>query len=172
MAERSDLTSGPSSFRQGQGQQEQDAISGAERSAEDIRQDIAARRESITETVDRLSDRFQQTLDWKAYVSDYPLAALGVAAGLGFLAARIIKPRPSAGKRIKNALAYSIEDLAGRFHHQLENVAPNRSGSGLGRTVKAALTGLVTKAATDYLQGRFGARYTGHYDENRHEWDV
>ena len=174
MAERSDLTSGPSSFRQGQGQgqQGQDVISGAERSAEDIRQDIAARRESITETVDRLSDRFQQTLDWKAYVSDYPLAALGVAAGLGFLAARIIKPRPSAGKRIKNALAYGIEDLAGRFHHQLENVAPNRSGSGLGRTVKAALTGLVTKAATDYLQGRFGARYTGHYDENRHEWDV
>jgi len=147
-------------------------ISGAERSAEEIRQDIAARRESITETVDRLSDRFQQTLDWKAYVSDYPLAALGVAAGLGFLAARIIKPRPSAGKRIKNALAHGIEDLAGRFRNQLENVAPNRSGSGLGRTVKAALAGLVTKAATDYLQDRIGARYTGHYDENRHEWDV
>ena len=176
MAERSDLTSGPSSFRQGQqGQQEQqgqDVISGAERSAEDIRQDIAARRESITETVDRLSDRFQQTFDWKAYVFDYPLAALGVAAGLGFLAARIIKPRPSAGKRIKNALAYGIEDLAGRFHHQLENVAPHRSGSGLGRTVKAALAGLATKAATDYLQNRFADRYAGNYDENRHEYDL
>src|SRR5262245_50780770 len=169
MAERNDLTSAPFSFRQGQ---EQDEISGAERSAEEIRHDIAARRESITDTVDRLSDRFQQTFDWKAYVSDYPLAALGVAAGLGFLAARIIKPRPSAGKRIKNALAYGIEDLAGRFRHQLETVVPNRSGSGLGRTVKAALAGLVTKAATDYLQNRFGARYTGHYDENRHEWDV
>ena len=177
MAERSDLTSGPSSFRQGQGQQEEDVISGAERSAEDIRQDIAARRESITETVDRLSDRFQQTFDWKAYVSDYPLAALGVAAGLGFLAARIIKPRPSAGRRIKDALAYGIEDLAGHFHHHLGNVAPHRSGSGLGRTVKAALTGLVTKAATDYLQNRFAGRYAvqGHYDENdenRPEWDL
>src|SRR5215831_13113343 len=175
MVERNNLTSGPSSFRQGQGQQGQDVISGAERSAEDIRQDIAARRESITETVDRLSDRFQQTFDWKAYVFDYPLAALGVAAGLGFLAARIIKPRPSAGKRIKNALAYGIEDLAGRFHHQLENVAPHRSGSGISRTVKAALTGLVTKAATDYLQNRFADRYAGHaghYDENRHEWDL
>jgi ElaB/YqjD/DUF883 family membrane-anchored ribosome-binding protein len=172
MAERSDLTSGPSSFRQGQGQQGQDVISGAERSAEDIRQDIAARRESITETVDRLSDRFQQTFDWKAYVSDYPLAALGVAAGLGFLAARIIKPRPSTGQRIKDALAYGIEDLAGRFHHQLGNVAPHRSGSGLGRTVKAALTGLVTKAATDYLQHRFADRYAGHYDENRPEYDL
>src|SRR5262245_19936041 len=99
MAERSDLTSGPSSFRQGQGE---DVISSAERSAEEIRQDIVARRESITDAVDRLSDRFQQTFDWRAYVSDYPLAALGVAAGLGFLAARIIKPRPSAGKRIKD----------------------------------------------------------------------
>jgi ElaB/YqjD/DUF883 family membrane-anchored ribosome-binding protein len=171
MAERNDLTSAPSSFRQGQGQQGQDVISGAERSAEEIRQDIAARRESITDTVDRLSDRFQQTFDWKAYVSDHPLAALGVAAGLGFLAARIIKPRPSTGKRIKDALAYSIEDLAGRFHHQLENVAPHRSGLGLGRTVKAALTGLVTKAATDYLQNRFVDRHTGHY-ESRQEWDL
>lgn len=173
MAERPDLTSAPSSFRQEQGQG-QDVISDAERSAEEIRQDIAARRESITDTVDRLSDRFQQTLDWKAYVSDYPLAALGVAAGLGFLAARIIKPRPSAGRRIKDALAHSIEDLAGRFHHQLENVAPHRSGSGLGGTVKAALTGLVTKAATEYLQNRFIDRHTGHYEnhENRQEWGL
>ena len=173
MAERPDLTSAPSSFRQEQGQG-QDVISDAERSAEEIRQDIAARRESITDTVDRLSDRFQQTLDWRAYVSDYPLAALGVAAGLGFLAARIIKPRPSAGRRIKDALAHSIEDLAGRFHHQLENVAPHRSGSGLGGTVKAALTGLVTKAATEYLQNRFIDRHTGHYEnhENRQEWGL
>jgi ElaB/YqjD/DUF883 family membrane-anchored ribosome-binding protein len=170
MAERPDLTSAPSSFRQEQGQG-QDVISDAERSAEEIRQDIAARRESITDTVDRLSDRFQQTFDWRAYVSDYPLAALGVAAGLGFLAARIIKPRPSAGRRIKDALAHGIEDLAGRFHHQLENVAPHRSGSGLGGTVKAALTGLVTKAATDYVQNRFVDRHTDHY-ENRREWGL
>jgi ElaB/YqjD/DUF883 family membrane-anchored ribosome-binding protein len=173
MAERPDLTSAPSSFRQEQGQG-RDVISDAERSAEEIRQDIAARRESITDTVDRLSDRFQQTFDWRAYVSDYPLAALGVAAGLGFLAARIIKPRPSPGRRIKDALAHGIEDLAGRFHHQLEYVAPHRPGSGLGGTVKAALTGLVTKAATDYLQNRFVDRHTGHYEnnENRHEWGL
>ena len=172
MAERTDLTSAPSSFRQEQGQG-QDAISGAERSAEEIRQDIAARRESITGTVDRLSDRFQQTFDWRAYVSDYPLAALGVATGLGFLAARIIKPRPSAGRRIKDALAYGVENLAGHFQHQLENVTPHRSGPSLSGTVKAALTGLVTKAATDYLQNRFVDRHTGHYEnENRQEWGL
>jgi len=159
MAERSDLTAASSSW------QGQDAITGGERSAEEIRQDIAARRESITDAVDKLSDRFQQTLDWKAYVSDHPLVALGVAASLGFLTARIFKPRPSAGKRIKDALAYGIEDLAGRFHHQLENVAPHRSGLGLSRTVKAAVTGLITKAATDYLQNSFVDRFAAQNEQ-------
>jgi ElaB/YqjD/DUF883 family membrane-anchored ribosome-binding protein len=171
MAERTDLTS--ASSWKGQGQ---DVVSDDERSADEIRQDIAARRESITETVDRLSDRFQRTFDWRAYVSDYPLAAVGVAAGLGFLAARIFnrKPHPTAGSRIKDALAYGVEDLASRFHHQLEEVAPHRSGFGLSRTVKAAVTGLITKAATDYLQNRFVDRYAGpnHHHQDRHEWDL
>jgi ElaB/YqjD/DUF883 family membrane-anchored ribosome-binding protein len=159
MAERTDLSSAFSKGRQGQ-----EETPGAERSAEEIRQDIAARRESITDTVDRLSDRFQQTLDWKAYVSEHPMAALGVAAGLGFLAARIFKPRQSASHRIKDALADGIEDLAGRFHHQLKHVAPYRSGSGLGGTVKAAVVGLITKTATDYLQNKFVDRFSGHYE--------
>lgn len=172
MAERSDLTSAS--------WQGQDVVSGAERSTDEIRHDIAARRESITETVDRLSDRFQQTLDWRAYVSDYPLAALGVAAGLGFLAARIFKPRPSAGKRIKDALAYGIEDLADRFQHQLGNVAPHRSGSGLSRTMKAVVGGAITEAATNYLRNRFVDQFAGRNErhpeyeleyEPRHERD-
>lgn len=170
MAERPDLTSASSSWQE----QGQDFISGVERSAEEIRQDIAARRESITDTVDRMSDRFQQTLDWKAYVSDHPLAALGVAAGLGFLAARMFKPRPSAGKRIKDALAHGFEDLAGRFHHQLENVAPRESGLGLSRTMKAALAGLITKAATGYLQNKLVDRFSGpseRYPEHELEYE-
>jgi ElaB/YqjD/DUF883 family membrane-anchored ribosome-binding protein len=173
MAERNDLTSAsypsyPSSWQE-QEDYGRDAVSGAERSAEEIRQDIAARRESITDAVDRLSNRFQQTLDWKAYVSDHPLAAIGVAAGLGFLAARIFKPRPSPGNRIKVALADGIEDLTGRFHHQLKSVvkgaAPHGPGSGLGGAVKAAVTGLITKAATDYLQDRVVGRFAGQQNE-------
>ena len=134
---------------------------GAERSADEIRQDIAARRETITEAVDRLSDRFQRTLDWRAHVSDYPLAALGVAAGVGFLVARIFKPRQSAGERIKDALAYGIEDLTSRVRYQLDDMAPREHGFGVGRTVKAAAMGLITKAVTDYLQNR----YTVHYEQ-------
>src|SRR5262245_50621315 len=126
-----------------------------ERSADEKRQDIAARRESITEAVDRLSDRVQRKLEWRAYVSDYPMAALGVAAGVGFLVARIFKPRRSAGERIKDALAYGIEDLTSRVRSQLDDLTARKQGLGVGRTVKAAATGLITKMVTDYLQNRY-----------------
>ena len=56
-----------------------------ERSAEEIRHDIADKRESLSKTVDRLDERIHQTLDWREYISDHPYAALGIAAGLGFL---------------------------------------------------------------------------------------
>ncbi|HXG66061.1 MAG TPA: hypothetical protein VNO70_13245 [Blastocatellia bacterium] len=126
----------------------------AERSAEEIRQDIAARRESISETVDRLSNRFQETLDWRTYVGDYPLVALGVAAGIGFLLSGLFKPRPTPRDRIMDALAESVEDLTDRFRNSLDNldVLPHKKKMGLSRTVKAALTATVTKAATDYLK--------------------
>ncbi len=163
MAERPDLTS--SSW------QGQEAVTGDERSADKIRQDIAARRESISDAVDRLSDRFQRTLDWRAYVSDHPLAAVGAAAGLGFLVARIFRPRPSAGRRVKDALAYGVEELVDRFQHHLKDVVPHRSSAGLGAMVKATVTGLVTKAATDYLRNRFIDQYAARV-ERREEWGL
>lgn len=44
----------------------------SDRSAVAIRQDIAAKRESISETVDKLGDRIHETLDWREYVAEYP----------------------------------------------------------------------------------------------------
>ena len=57
----------------------------ADRSAVAIRGDIAAKRESISETVDKLGERIQETFDWHEYVAEYPGVALGLAAGAGFL---------------------------------------------------------------------------------------
>jgi ElaB/YqjD/DUF883 family membrane-anchored ribosome-binding protein len=125
------------------------------RSAEEIRQNIAARRESISETVDRLSDRFQQTLDWRTYVADYPLVAVGVAVGVGFLLSGLFKPRPSPRERIMDAVAESIEDMTDRLRSQLGEL-PGRNRLGLGKTVKAALTVTLTKAAIDYSKRQFG----------------
>src|SRR6185436_13677427 len=122
------------------------------RSAEEIRQDIASHRESITETVDRLGDRFQQTFDWRTYVSNYPVVAIGIAAGLGFLASGIFKPRPTPAERIKEALADSLEDITGRLGSQLDHVAVRQPG--LNQTIKAAATGFLVKAATDFLRDK------------------
>jgi hypothetical protein len=149
MAERNNLTAG---WRD-------PATDDVERSSDEIRQDIAARRDSITEAVDRLGDRFQETLDWRTYVSNHPLAALSVAAGFGFIAARVFKPRPTSGQRIKNALAYGIEDLTGRFRHRLDDLDLRKPSFGLGGTIKAAATGLITKAVTDYLRNRYAPTY-------------
>lgn len=125
---------------------------GSERSAEEIRHDIEARRESITETVDRLSDRFQETLDWRTYVTRYPLAAIGVAAGLGLLLSGIFKPRPSPSERIQEAFADGFEDFADRVRGQFHDVIQK---PGVTKTVKAAATGYLVKTATEYLKDRF-----------------
>lgn len=135
-------------------------LTNEERSTEELRRDIAARRESITETVDKLSERVQRTLDWREYVSEHPVASLGIAVGVGFLVSGIFKPRPTPGERIMDALSETVEDLGNRFRHQLDALPAKRVGP--GRTVKAALTAMVTKSITDYITGQvrntYGAR--------------
>ena len=64
-----------------------------ERSAEEIRHDIAAKRKDILETVDKLEVQFQKRLDWREYFARHPYTALGVAAGLGFLVTGMLKRR-------------------------------------------------------------------------------
>jgi hypothetical protein len=129
------------------------------RSAEEIRQDIAAKRESITETVDKLGDRIQQTLDWRKYVVEYPFVALGVAAGLGFFVSRIFKPRPTPRDRIMDALSETVEDITDRFRSNLGSVVQKRKT--LGTSVKAAATTMVTKAAVDFAKKKLGVGSPG-----------
>jgi ElaB/YqjD/DUF883 family membrane-anchored ribosome-binding protein len=118
------------------------------RSAEAIRQDIAAKRDSISGTVDKLGERIHQTLDWKEYVAEYPMVALGLAAGAGFLIAGLFKRKPSPRERILDALAEITED----FTDQARNAVGSALGKGLisSKPVKAALTAAVTKAALDF----------------------
>ncbi len=127
-----------------------------ERSAEEIRQNIAATRDSITETVDQLSSRVQRTLDWKTYVADYPLAATGVAAGLGILLGYFIQPRATPGQRIHAALADLIEDTTQRIQTQLGDVGLPRPG--LGQTLRAAAFGTLITAAGDFARDKFAEK--------------
>jgi ElaB/YqjD/DUF883 family membrane-anchored ribosome-binding protein len=90
-----------------------------DRSAEAIRRDIAARRDSISDTVEELNDRVQAALDWRAYIAEHPFIAVGVTAGLTCTVAAFIKRRSSPRDRIMDALADSVDDLAGRFRDGL-----------------------------------------------------
>ena len=132
-----------------------------ERSAEEIRQNIAATRDSITETVDQLSSRVQRTLDWKTYVADYPLAATGVAAGLGILLGYFIQPRATPGQRIHDALADLIEDTTQRVQTQLGPLGEaGLPRPGLGQTLRAAAFGTLITAAGDFARYQFADKNT------------
>jgi hypothetical protein len=156
MAERNNLTTGQISSASGHA---------LDRSAEEIRRDIASRRESITETVDQLSNRFEQKLDWRTYVSNHLLVALGGAAGIGFLASRLLRHRRSSTHRATGALANAVEDLTDRFHYQLDGLGLKRPG--LKRAIKTAAAGAIAKAATAYLRNRLVRDDTHKYnDEN------
>ncbi|HEX5734173.1 MAG TPA: DUF3618 domain-containing protein [Blastocatellia bacterium] len=140
-----------------------------ERSAEEIRQDIAARRESISETVDRLGDRIHETLDWREYVAEYPYVALGLAAGVGFLIAGIFKFKhePTPRERIMDALAEITEDLTDRVRGSIEDVVPKKGGP--GKTIKAAATAAVTKAALDFAKKKANEAFAGRSQEQTYK---
>lgn len=140
----------------------------SEPSAEELRHHIAARREVIAGTVDKLSERVHQTLDWREYVVERPLVSLGLAAGLGLLlAGKIFKPNPTPRERILDAVSETIEDVTGRLREQLDQLPLKRS-TGPGRTVKAAATGVITKAITDFV----GKQFRGTINSRRRAaWD-
>ncbi len=130
-----------------------------ERSAEEIRQSIAAQRETISETVDKLGDRIQQTIDWREYVAEYPAVALGLAAGTGFLLSAVFTREPTPQERIVDALADLTEDLTDRISGVAGDVMKRKLIP--GRTVKAAVTALVVRAAVDFAKLKIGEAAAG-----------
>ena len=127
----------------------------AERSAREIREDIAAKREAITETVDRLGERIHQSLDWHSYVAEHPYVAMGAAAGLGMLVSGIFKRRPSPRDRMIDALAETIEDITDRVRGNLDDVIRQKSASPTNR-IKTVFTGIATAYLADLVKKKAG----------------
>ncbi|MFY9609871.1 MAG: hypothetical protein WAU45_14790 [Blastocatellia bacterium] len=125
-----------------------------ERSAEEIRQNIAAERETISETVDKLGDRIQQTFDWREYLAEYPAVALGLAAGTGLLLSAVFTREPTPQERIADAIADLTEDLTDRISGVAGDVITRKMMS--GRTVKMAVTSIIAKAAIDFARQKMG----------------
>ncbi|HKA22998.1 MAG TPA: hypothetical protein VKN18_32315 [Blastocatellia bacterium] len=125
-----------------------DEVSG--RSAVAIRNDIAAKRESISETVDKLGEKISQTFDWREYVAQYPAIALGLSAGCGFLVAGIFKRNPTPKERILDAIADLTEEAKDRVQDAMMSMVQKRLLS--TSTLKATITAMATKAALDFLK--------------------
>lgn len=87
-----------------------------ERSSEVIRQDIAKGEENISDTVDQISDRIKEKLDWREYVKESPYLAIGSAAGLGYIVSGMFITRTTPLERIMGSVAEEVRSsLGGRL---------------------------------------------------------
>lgn len=122
-----------------------------ERSAEEIRHDIAAKRESITQTVGRLGNKIQDTFDWRGYVQRYPYQTLGVAVGAGLVLGMLFKRRTSPSQRIIDALVEKAEEIGDDLRDSARKVFLRTAAPGL---FKGTIYGFAGKALMQYLQSR------------------
>lgn len=129
-----------------------------ERTPEEIRQEISNRRAAISDTISRLDDRIHEAVDWRTQVNEHPYIAIGVAAGVGYLASRIFERKASPQDRILDALADGVEDICAQASTRVEGLlnasAPRRSS-----VFQGAIAALLTKAASSYLQQKIGNRF-------------
>ena len=121
----------------------------SQRSAEEIRQDIAAKRDSISQTVDRLGDRLHQKLDWREQVTQHPYVALGTAAAVGVLLSGAFKHRPTPRERIMDAVAETIEDFTDDVRNSVTGLFLKTAGPSF---LRSAIAGILTKAVVDVLK--------------------
>ncbi len=114
----------------------------AERSSKDIRQDIADGEEEISYTVEQISERIREKLDWRGYVREYPYLAIGGAAGIGYLASGLFVKRVSPMERL-------VDSIAGEVRSSLDGILARNSGPGF---IKMTLWGIAAKAATIWIK--------------------
>jgi len=113
----------------------------AERSSEDIRQDIAEGEENISRTVGQIGDRIREKLDWREYVRDSPYWVTGAAAGLGFLAAGMFIRRSTPLERIMVSIAEEV-------HGTLRSLPVRTASPGI---IRVTLLGIAAKAAEAWI---------------------
>jgi ElaB/YqjD/DUF883 family membrane-anchored ribosome-binding protein len=113
-----------------------------ERSSEDIRQDIANGEKNISQTVGQIGELIEDKLDWREYVKGSPYLAIGAAAGLGYLASRMLMARTTPMERIMGSIAKEVRGSHG-------GVLAGAAGPGL---ILVTLQSIATKAAASWIR--------------------
>ena len=127
------------------------SVGGSERSSAEIRDDIATRRESISQAVGRLQEKIHETLDWKGHVARHPYVAVSVAVGTGLILSGLFKRKASPTERIVDALIDKAEELGDDLCRAARKLIIRTAAPSLFR---GALYGLAGKALMHYLQNR------------------
>lgn len=112
------------------------------RGTESIRQDIAKEAENISRTVEQISERIEEKLNWRGYVKDFPYWSLGAAVGLGYLVSGMFPKRATPMERIMGSIDEKVRDSLGVRHAAT-------ASPGL---LKAALLGVATQVATGWIK--------------------
>jgi hypothetical protein len=89
-------------------------------------------------TVDALRSEIRDVTDWRAQAARHPYWVAAAAGGAVLLAFRLLRPRrPHPRERVMNAIADTLEGVAGRLRER----RPARAGFALGtsRIVQAVL---------------------------------
>jgi ElaB/YqjD/DUF883 family membrane-anchored ribosome-binding protein len=142
-------------------------VENPERSSSDIRNDIAARRESISQTVGQIGEKIHQSLDWKGYVARYPYAAVGLAVGTGLLIGGLLVKRRSPTERIMDALMDKAEELGDGLRKSARKLIIKTAAPSLFR---GTVYGIAGKALMQYLQNR-AAHIEGNGGNYSHQED-
>ena len=120
------------------------------RNSDRIRQDIAQAEQEMSQTVEEIGDRIKEKLDWQEYVKETPYLALGIAAGLGYLAAGMFINKRTPMDRLLDTISDEVRDAAG-------GMIARTAGPGI---IKVTLLGIASKAAVNWLQNAAGKRHS------------
>lgn len=122
------------------------------RNTDAIRQNIAQAEQEMSQTVEEIGDRIKEKLEWQEYVKEKPYVAMGIAAGLGFLASALFAKRKTPMERLLDSVSDEVRDAAG-------GMVARTAGPGL---VKVTLLGIASKAAVGWLQNAAENNSTSH----------
>jgi ElaB/YqjD/DUF883 family membrane-anchored ribosome-binding protein len=127
-----------------------EATTETERSAEEIQKNILAKEQDITDSVREIGERIQEKLDWREYVGQTPFAALGIAAGLGVLASRMVPKRPTAMQRVMGTVG---EEVGNRIGGILRGAGRTAFGLSLWSIASTLAVGFAKRAVSKAILG-------------------
>ncbi|HEX7124776.1 MAG TPA: hypothetical protein VF406_03230 [Thermodesulfobacteriota bacterium] len=91
-----------------------------------IKREIEEARERISENTSQLGERIRQTFDWRQQVGERPWAAVGIAAGAGFVLGAA--SRRLLGRGMRAASGYGEPYTYDRIGRDVEAQAPGGDG--------------------------------------------